>query len=44
MTRPMKLLLAWLVVAIPLGWGVTKSVQKTLPLFRGEPRPAMVAK
>ena len=40
----MKLLLAWLLVAIPLGWGVTKSVQKSLPLFRGESKPAVVAK
>lgn len=40
----MKLLLAWLLVAIPLGWGVTKSVQKSLPLFRGEAQPAAVAK
>ena len=32
----MKLLLSWLLVAIPLGWGVTKSVQKSLPLFRAE--------
>ena len=40
----MKLLLAWLLVAIPLGWGVTKSVQKSLPLFRGEAKPAALAK
>jgi hypothetical protein len=37
----MKLLLAWLLVAIPLGWGVTKSVQKSLPLFRGAAKPAV---
>ena len=35
----MKLLLAWLLVAVPLGWGVTKSVQKSLPLFRGAAKP-----
>jgi hypothetical protein len=40
----MKLLLVWLLVAIPLGWGVTKSVQKSLPLFRGEAKPPAVAK
>jgi hypothetical protein len=40
----MKLLLAWLLVAIPLGWGVTKSVQKSLPLFRAESPPTAVAK
>jgi hypothetical protein len=29
----MKLLLSWLVVTLPLAWGVAKSVQKSLPLF-----------
>ncbi len=38
----MKLLLTWLLVAIPLGWGVTKSVQKALPLFRADAKPAAV--
>ena len=38
----MKLILYWLLVAIPLGWGVTKSVQKSLPLFRGDATPAAV--
>ena len=27
------LVLAWTVVAVPLGWGVYQSVQKSLPLF-----------
>jgi len=40
----MKFLLVWLLVAVPLGWGVTKSVQKSLPLFRGASKPAAVAK
>ena len=31
----MKLTLAWLFVVLPLGWGVTQSVKKSLPLFRG---------
>ena len=39
----MKILLAWLLVAIPLGWGVTKSVQKCLPLFRGGAKPVASA-
>ncbi|MDR3635520.1 MAG: hypothetical protein P4L84_17075 [Isosphaeraceae bacterium] len=26
--------LAWLVVTLPLGWGVYQSVVKSLPLFR----------
>ena len=29
----MKLIIVWLIVAIPLGWGVLKSVQKASPLF-----------
>jgi hypothetical protein len=33
----MKMLIFWLLAAIPLGWGVTRSVQKSLPLFRSEP-------
>jgi len=32
-TSPLLLALAWLVVMIPLGWGVSKSVKKSLPLF-----------
>ncbi len=39
----MKALLTWLLVIVPLGWGVTKSVQKSLPLFRGEAPPAAAA-
>jgi hypothetical protein len=43
----MKSLFTWLLVIIPLGWGVTKSVQKSLPLFEGEankPVPAATPK
>ena len=40
----MKLLLVWLLVAIPLGWGVTKSVQKSLPLFRSDTKAPAVGK
>ncbi len=29
----MKAVLIWIIVAAPLAWGVTKSVQKSLPLF-----------
>jgi hypothetical protein len=25
---------AWLLIAIPLAWGVARSVEKSLPLFR----------
>jgi hypothetical protein len=37
----MKLLLAWLLVAVPLGWGVTQSVRKALPLFSTAAKPAI---
>jgi hypothetical protein len=33
-TPPLVIALAWIVVAIPLGWGVYQSVVKSLPLFR----------
>jgi hypothetical protein len=40
----MKAILIWVIVAIPLAWGVTKSVQKSLPLFRGDAaKPAATA-
>ena len=29
----MKIVLVWLFVAIPLAWGVLKSVEKSKPLF-----------
>ena len=32
-TSPLVIALAWLVVLIPLGWGVYQSVVKSLPLF-----------
>lgn len=28
-----KLVIVWLIVAVPLGWGVLKSAQKASPLF-----------
>lgn len=31
--------LLWLLVLVPLGWGVWKSVEKSMPLFR-DARPA----
>ena len=39
----MKIVLSWLLVVLPLGWGVTKSVQKSLPLFRGDAKPIAAA-
>ncbi len=39
-TPPVAIALAWLVVVVPLGWGVYESVVKALPLFRtAETRP-----
>lgn len=32
----MKAFLIWLLVVIPLSWGVTQSVKKAMPLLRGE--------
>ncbi len=32
-TSPLVLALAWVVVLIPLAWGVYESVVKSLPLF-----------
>ena len=31
---PLRIVLAWIVVALPQGWGVAKSVGNSLPLFR----------
>lgn len=39
----MKLILAWLFVALPLAWGVTQSVKKSLPLFGVDSPPASPA-
>jgi len=32
--------LAWIVVALPLGWGLYQSVMKSQPLFAGMHGPA----
>ncbi|HSF70240.1 MAG TPA: hypothetical protein VLA47_07640 [Nitrospira sp.] len=29
------LVIAWMLIAVPLGWGVYQSVQKSMPLFHG---------
>jgi hypothetical protein len=31
--KPLSLVIAWIWVTVPLGWGVYQSVQKSLPLF-----------
>ncbi len=33
-TSPLVLAAAWILVLIPLGWGVYESVVKSLPLFQ----------
>jgi hypothetical protein len=33
----MKLFLSWLLVALPLGWGVLQSIKKATPLFTQPP-------
>ena len=38
----LRVAVAWLLVGIPLGWGVARSVQKALPLF-GAVRPPIQA-
>lgn len=39
----LKLIVAWLLVGIPLAWGVFHSVKRSLPLFRGSPQVAPAA-
>jgi len=36
----LKLVIVWLWVALPLGWGVMKSVEKAMPLLMREGRSA----
>lgn len=38
--KSLRLIIAWTWVALPLGWGVFKSVEKSLPLFQGAVAPA----
>ena len=33
-TSPLWLAVAWIVVTIPLAWGVSQTVKKSVPLFR----------
>jgi hypothetical protein len=34
--KTIALALAWMLIAVPLGWGVYQSVQKSMPLFQGQ--------
>jgi hypothetical protein len=42
-TSPLRIALAWILVTIPLAWGVYQSVVKSLPLFQIT-RPANAAR
>ena len=33
-TSPLTIAVAWILVTVPLGWGVYQSVVKSLPLFQ----------
>lgn len=37
------ILLAWLFVGLPLGWGVYNTVRNSMKLFRGPPVPVVHA-
>lgn len=38
----LRIFIAWIWVAVPLGWGVYQSVNKSMPLFGGASKPAAV--
>ena len=35
--KTLKLVIAWLLVGVPLGWGVVQCIERSLPLLRGAP-------
>jgi hypothetical protein len=39
-TSPLSIALAFLVVAVPLGWGLYRSVKNSMPLFTASRAPA----
>jgi hypothetical protein len=39
--KTIALVIAWLWIAVPLGWGVYQSVQKSLPLFKEQSKPGV---
>lgn len=41
--KAIRLLLVWLWVALPLGWGVLQSVRKAMPLIAGRAAPSPAA-
>jgi len=38
------LIFAWIWIAVPLGWGVYQSVQKSMPLFDSQPDASPVSR
>lgn len=42
--KTIALAIAWIWIAVPLGWGVYQSVQKSLPLFKGQTKPAALSR
>ena len=42
--KAIALVISWTWIAVPLGWGVYQSVQKSLPLFRGDPAAPAIQK
>ncbi|MBC7966165.1 MAG: hypothetical protein H7Z17_09595 [Fuerstia sp.] len=41
--KTLTLVIAWTWIAVPLGWGVYQSVQKSMPLFNGQPQPTALS-
>lgn len=39
-TSPVSVALAFVVVALPLGWGLYRSIKSAMPLFAGSKAPA----
>ena len=42
-TSPFSIALAFLVVALPLGWGLYRSIKSSMPLFAAVKAPAAAA-
>jgi hypothetical protein len=40
---PLRIAVSWMIVLIPLGWGVYQSVVKSLPLFQTPAAPATIS-
>jgi hypothetical protein len=38
-TSPVIIAVMWIIVTVPLGWGVFESVKKSLPLFQAAAAP-----